>query len=79
MKITKIETAIPKDNFPGLLALRIHTDAGITGHGETYYIPEAVAATIHDWMSQRLLGADPLAIERVAWPRLTNPRLPATC
>lgn len=75
MKITKLETVIPRKKFPGLLALRIHTDAGIIGHGETYYIPEAVAATIHDWMAQRLLGADPLAIEshwRFLYERATN-------
>ena len=75
MKITKIETAIPREMMPGLLALRIETDAGYVGHGETYYVPEAVAATIHDWMSNRLLGADPLAIEghwRFLYERATN-------
>jgi len=75
MKITKIETCIPKDKMPGLLALRIHTDANYIGHGETYYVPESVASMIHDWMSQRLLGADPLAIEshwRFLYERTTN-------
>lgn len=62
-KITKIETLIPSDIMPGLMLLRIHTDAGIIGHGETYYIPQGVAAIIHDWMARRLLGADALAIE----------------
>ncbi|NDF01796.1 MAG: hypothetical protein EB034_26575, partial [Verrucomicrobia bacterium] len=63
IKITAIETVIPDDIMPGLLLLRIHTDAGIIGHGETYYAPQAVAAMIHDWMGRRLLGADPLSIE----------------
>ncbi len=68
-RITAIETVIPSDVMPGLLALRIHTDAGesdgeaIVGHGETYYIPAAAAAVIHDWMSQRLLGARATTIE----------------
>lgn len=63
IKITALETVIPDDIMPGLLLLRIHTDAGPIGHGETYYAPHAVAAMIHDWMGRRLLGADPLSIE----------------
>src|SRR5262245_66520769 len=72
-RIVAIETMIPDDVMPGLLLLRIHTDAGIVngepviGHGETYYVPHAVAATLHDWMSRRLLGADATAIEG-HWP-----------
>ncbi|MBW3597327.1 MAG: mandelate racemase/muconate lactonizing enzyme family protein [Planctomycetes bacterium] len=68
-RITAVETLIPDDLMPGLLLLRIHTDAGavdgepVIGHGETYYIPHGVAATIHDWMARRLLGADAAAIE----------------
>jgi galactonate dehydratase len=68
-RITAVETIVPDDLIPGLLLLRIHTDAGtvdgepVVGHGETYYIPHGVAATIHDWMARRLLGADALAIE----------------
>jgi L-alanine-DL-glutamate epimerase-like enolase superfamily enzyme len=49
--------------MPGLLLLRIHTDQGIIGHGETYYAPHAVASMIHDWMGRRLLHSDPLSIE----------------
>jgi len=63
IKITAIETVIPDDIMPGLLLVRVHTDAGFIGHGETYYAPHAVAAMIHDWMGRRLLGADPLSIE----------------
>lgn len=53
----------------GLVLLRVHTDAGtvdgepVIGHGESYYLPHAVAAVLHDWMARRLLGADALAIE----------------
>lgn len=63
IKITAVETSIPSDIMPGLLLVRICTDAGLLGHGETYYAPHAVAALIHDWMARRLLGADALAIE----------------
>jgi len=60
MKIVRLETTEPSY---GLLALRVHTDEGLVGSGETYYLPETVAAVIHEWMARRLLGADPLATE----------------
>jgi hypothetical protein len=62
-KIVAIETSVPEDHMPGLLLVRVHTDSGLVGHGETYYTPQAVAAMIHDWMARRLLGASALAIE----------------
>lgn len=64
MKITKIETSIPEHVMPGLIALRIHTDEGFVGNGESYYAPHAVASMVHDWMARYLLGANPLDIER---------------
>ncbi|MFG0333394.1 MAG: mandelate racemase/muconate lactonizing enzyme family protein [Maioricimonas sp. JB049] len=79
-RIVAIETAIAHDLMRGLMLLRIHTDAGtvdgtpVTGHGETYYVPEAAAAVIHDWMAQRLLGADAAAVEshwRFLYERMT--------
>ena len=79
-RITALETAIPHDVMPGLLALRIHTDAGtvggtpVIGHGETYYVPTAAAAVIHDFMAPRLLGGDARAIEshwRFLYERMT--------
>lgn len=74
MKITRIETA-ESPAAPGLAICRIYTDEGIVGHGESYYIPEAVNAIIHTWMARRLLGADPLAIEghwRFLYERAAN-------
>src|SRR5690242_5461754 len=68
-RIVAVETLVPHDIMPGLLLLRIHTDAGavngerVIGHGESYYISGAVAATLHDWAARRLLGADATAIE----------------
>lgn len=75
VKITAIETLQPKELFPGLLLVRIHTEDGIIGHGETYYCAEAVQAMIHDWMARRLLGEDALAIEshwRFLYERAAN-------
>ncbi|MCE9589599.1 MAG: mandelate racemase/muconate lactonizing enzyme family protein [Planctomycetes bacterium] len=63
VRITAIETTIPPSYGPHLLFLRIHTDAGIIGHGEGFFCAEPIAAMIHGYMSRRLLGADALAIE----------------
>jgi len=62
-RITAIETAIPHGIMSNLLLVRVHTDDGLVGCGETYYTPHAIAALVHDWMAARLLGADALAIE----------------
>ena len=62
-KIISIETAHPSSIMPNLLLVRVTTDDGLVGHGETYYTPGAVAALVHEWMSERLLGADALAVE----------------
>ena len=73
--VTAIESLQPVNLFPGLLLVRIHTDTGLIGHGETYYCAEAVQAMIHDWMARRLLGEDALAIEshwRFLYERAAN-------
>jgi len=79
-RIIGLQTVVPHEVMPGLLALRILTDGGtanglpISGHGETYYIPTAASAVIHDFMAPRLLGADALAIEshwRFLYERIT--------
>lgn len=75
VRVTAVETVILENRFPGLIFLRLHTDAGYIGHGETYYAPHAVAGTIHDWMARRLLGNDALAVEchwRFLYERAAN-------
>ena len=62
-KITAIETAIPAGIMPNLILIRVHTDAGLIGCGETYYTPHAVEALVHDWMAERLLGANATDVE----------------
>ncbi len=47
--ITSIETSRPLDIFPNLVLCRVHTDQGIVGCGESYYLPEAIEAIIHEW------------------------------
>jgi len=66
MKISRIET-LQLNGFPNLLWVRIYTDAGIIGCGETYYTPEATATYIHEIAAKLLLGQDPRQIEKLWW------------
>jgi galactonate dehydratase len=78
MKITKIETiwfeALPaavwnrqsphsRQALPNNLWVRIYTDEGLIGLGETYYLPRAVSAIIHDLFAGLLIGRDAIDIE----------------
>ncbi len=63
MKITKLET-IWLDAHPHTLWLRVHTDTGLVGLGETYYAPRAVAALIHDVLANLLIGRSAFDIEQ---------------
>jgi galactonate dehydratase len=65
VKLTRIETIhLGADSaMPALLFVRVHTDEGLIGEGETYYTPEATRAIIHDLAAPLLIGGDPLAIE----------------
>jgi galactonate dehydratase len=64
VKITKIET-LRTEEFANVVWVRVHTDAGVIGLGETFYGAGAVEAHIHDILSGRLLGRDPLRIEAI--------------
>jgi L-alanine-DL-glutamate epimerase-like enolase superfamily enzyme len=64
MKITRIDT-IRVAEFPALLWVQLHTDDGLVGLGETYYVPGAVAAVIHDVAAPHLLASSPFDIERL--------------
>ena len=62
MKITQVET-IRLGEFPNIIWVRLHTDDGLVGLGETFMGAAAVEAYIHEWVAPKLLGQDPLAIE----------------
>jgi len=64
VKIEKIET-IWLDEYPHTLWLRIHTNDGLIGLGETFYAPRAVAAIIHDVLANLLIGQSAFDIERL--------------
>ncbi len=68
MRINAIDTIeMPADTaLPGLLFVRIHTDEGLVGIGDTYYLPGACREVIVSDIAPTLLGDDPLDIERHA-------------
>lgn len=70
MKVTRLDT-VQLAEFPFLLWLRLHTDAGIVGTGETFFAPGPVASYLHDNVAPYLLGTDPRDIERHSF-RLQN-------
>ncbi|MGI9436996.1 MAG: mandelate racemase/muconate lactonizing enzyme family protein, partial [Geminicoccaceae bacterium] len=63
MKITAIDT-IQLDEFPNLLWVHVHTDEGLVGLGETFMGPASAAAYVHEQAAPRLVGQDPLLIDR---------------
>ena len=63
MKITAVETIVV-DEFPNLCYVRVHTDEGIVGLGETFFAAQAVSAWLHEVAAGYLLGKDPLQIDR---------------
>jgi galactonate dehydratase len=71
MKITAVETIyIPRGVTVHVGAItylwvRIHTDEGIIGLGESYPNAEAEAAIVHSRLAPVLLGKDPSAIDRL--------------
>src|SRR5580698_905014 len=71
MKITAVETIyIPRGVTVHVGAItylwvRIHTDEGIIGLGESYPNAEAEASIVHSRLAAVLLGRDPSAIDRL--------------
>lgn len=63
MKISAIET-IRCTEHPNLLLVRVLSDEGVTGLGETWFGAATVEQHVHDWVAPRLLGTDPRDIER---------------
>jgi galactonate dehydratase len=71
LRITKIETVRFKNEL--WMWVRLHTNEGITGTGETYPFNEANSSVIkdlewHSWAG-KLLGTNPLEIEQT-WERI---------
>jgi L-alanine-DL-glutamate epimerase-like enolase superfamily enzyme len=67
-RIERIET-IRIGAQPNVLWVEVTDEEGVTGLGETYYIPSAVEAVIHDMAAPLILGMDALRIEEI-WQTL---------
>ena len=68
MKITKVET-IYVDEFWQMCWVRIHTDSGKIGLGETWYLPKSVSAVIHEIYAPSIIGKNPMDREDI-WDKL---------
>lgn len=66
MKITALET-LSVAAYGNVTWVRVVTDEGLVGLGETFRNPEAIAAYIHETCAPYLLGQDPLDVERHAY------------
>ncbi len=62
MKITRIET-LQWAAYPRLMTVRVHTDSGIIGLGETVDKLPGAKAALHGTIAPLVLGQDPLDIE----------------
>ncbi len=63
MNITAIET-LRLPEHPNTLWVQVHTTEGLTGLGETFYVPSAVEAVVHDFAAPLLLGQSAFDRER---------------
>ena len=63
MKVTAIETILV-DEFPNISWVRVHSDEGLVGLGETFFGALAVEAHIHDFIAPYLIGKNALEIEK---------------
>ena len=62
MKVAAVET-LRRKRHATLIWVRLHTDEGVTGLGETWFGATAIEADIHDRIAPALLGQDPSRIE----------------
>ena len=67
-QITAIETLLDPAH-PLLVWVRIHTDDGLVGLGESFQSPRTIAEMIHETLAPILLGQDPTQIE-LLWHRM---------
>jgi L-alanine-DL-glutamate epimerase-like enolase superfamily enzyme len=61
-RLTAVET-IEDPQRPLLLWVRLHTDAGLVGLGETFHAPAAVASIMHTTLAPILLGQETARID----------------
>jgi L-alanine-DL-glutamate epimerase-like enolase superfamily enzyme len=64
VKITSLET-IRLAEFANLVWVRLHTDEGLVGLGETFLGAASVEAYLHETVAPRIIGRDPMQIEAI--------------
>ena len=65
MKITSVESFVHPD-FPNIIYVKIGTDAGVYGIGESYYFGRTVATFVDEFVAPTLIGLDPANIENIS-------------
>ena len=65
MKITKLETLRLKER-PNLLWVLVHTNEGLVGLGETFFIAETVETYLHEYVAPRVIGRLSTARDKAA-------------
>ena len=65
MKITSVESFVHPD-FPNIIYVKIGTDAGVYGIGESYYFGRTVATFVDEFVAPTLIGLDPANIEAIS-------------
>jgi galactonate dehydratase len=68
MQITRVETIRLADT-PYVIYVRLHTDEGLVGTGDTFIAAEAIEAYIHSRAAPKILGRDASDIGRI-WASL---------
>ena len=64
MKIVGVET-LQAAEYGNLVWVRLHTDDGLIGLGETFRNPEATVAYVHETCAPYLIGKDPTCREQL--------------
>jgi len=65
MKITTVESFVHAD-FPNIIYVKVGTDAGVYGIGESYYFGRTVATFVDEFIAPNLIGLDPANIESIS-------------
>src|SRR5687767_9748752 len=67
MQVTRLDTILTNAGLRNYLFVRLTTDTGLTGLGEASleWQERTVQTLIHEWVEDRVLGADPFDVERL--------------
>lgn len=67
MKVVKLETFLTNAGLRNYLFVRLTTDTGLTGVGESSleWQEKSVETLIHEWVEDRILGVDPRDVEKI--------------